>query len=532
MPEGESVEDAISTGRANRIVTEVFTRTLGPLIRSASLCEVHGTIPKLPVEGGERWRAMYLRSARGLTRVDLDADGIGGDIAFWWWLVRGRADLLLCGPRRRLDLDVLFMHAWNPAEGNYTAGPKVARAARQRTRDGDSVCLHPKAEGLEIQLTVVANPKTVTRLFLESLSRARFQSEVLVQLDGCVRPLDDLHAAYFRIELMGEQDPERYLRKVLDRVAGRVHDRKAVDAALFAAEFIAAMEKRGALGLCHTAEAAAEFEDWTSRQPGLSIETLTLARSTIEHIAENVAFLDDKQLDETLVAPWRAMIGELHQRLRACEATRRARARAPNARLVSAPTPTSTDLRPERFASLSFYATTEDVDLLFDLVHDCDARLLVREDGEVSEVGSSWQMREALSQESEVSPLGARSTWFRIWWPSVIASPDANGWGLARLCLRGPLDGDKRAIAPSFVKYPTGGELRGPRFVLPGPWHEVDWPELRRRVRQLKASLARCGRKPNECPRSLVLHGAATLLEQGWQLVDKYGSARPVPFVR
>ena len=222
MPEGEALEDAISTGRANRIVTEIFSRTLGPLIRSASLCEVHGTIPKLPSESEERWRTMYLRRARGLTRIDLDAEGIAGDIVFWWWLVRSRADLLLGVPRSQLELDVLFAHAWNPAEGNYTAAPKVARAARQRSRTAKYVCLHPKAEGSEFQLTVLANAKSVTSLFWESVHRARFQPEVLLQLGGCVRPLDDLHAIYFRIALMNEQDPERYLRKVLARAAGAI----------------------------------------------------------------------------------------------------------------------------------------------------------------------------------------------------------------------------------------------------------------------------------------------------------------------
>ena len=46
------------------------------------------------------------------------------------------------------------------------------------------------------------------------------------------------------------------------------------------------------------------------------------------------------------------------------------------------------------------------------------------------------------------------------------------------------------------------------------------------------ASLLRAGAQPAGYPRALVLDGVATLLAEGWQLVDKYGVARPVPFVR
>ncbi|MFL5615445.1 MAG: hypothetical protein ACJ796_17380 [Gemmatimonadaceae bacterium] len=240
-------------------------------------------------------------------------------------------DVLLEVPRGKLKTIELFRHAWNPAEGNTTAAPKVARVGRERTNNGTLVCFHPQATGYEIQLTIMANVPSVLSLYDDAVERARFQPGVLLTLGGSLRPLDQLHAIYFRIHLTNQHEPERYLRTVLRRASKRFGDPKAVNAALYAAEFIAAMEDRGSTGLCHKQEDVTEFAAWTSRQTPLAPETITLARETIERILAKPRFNEVSAEGPTEIAPWRAVTSDLRRRLKIAEATRRTRARAPNA---------------------------------------------------------------------------------------------------------------------------------------------------------------------------------------------------------
>jgi hypothetical protein len=42
-------------------------------------------------------------------------------------------------------------------------------------------------------------------------------------------------------------------------------------------------------------------------------------------------------------------------------------------------------------------------------------------------------------------------------------------------------------VLRSTWQHPTGTELRQPKFGAPGPWREVDWRQLRRKVTAVKA---------------------------------------------
>jgi hypothetical protein len=83
-----------------------------------------------------------------------------------------------------------------------------------------------------------------------------------------------------------------------------------------------------------------------------------------------------------------------------------------------------------------------------------------------------------------------------VWWPDVSPPPairaaidgwESVGWGFAQLTLRGATDG--RVLRSSW-QYPTGTELRQPKFGESGPWREVDWRQLRRKVSAVKSLIS------------------------------------------
>jgi hypothetical protein len=80
-----------------------------------------------------------------------------------------------------------------------------------------------------------------------------------------------------------------------------------------------------------------------------------------------------------------------------------------------------------------------------------------------------------------------------VWWPDVSPAPEIReaidgwesvGWGHAQLTLRGAT-ADR--VLRSIWQYPTGTELREPKFSGAGPWRDVDWALLRKKVSAVKA---------------------------------------------
>jgi hypothetical protein len=78
-------------------------------------------------------------------------------------------------------------------------------------------------------------------------------------------------------------------------------------------------------------------------------------------------------------------------------------------------------------------------------------------------------------------------------WPDVSPPPairaaidgwESVGWGFAQLTLRGATT--TRVLRSSW-QYPTGTELRQAKFGESGPWREVDWRQLRRKVSAAKS---------------------------------------------
>ena len=83
-----------------------------------------------------------------------------------------------------------------------------------------------------------------------------------------------------------------------------------------------------------------------------------------------------------------------------------------------------------------------------------------------------------------------------VWWPDVSPPPsiraaidgwESVGWGFAQLTLRGATT--TRVLRSSW-QYPTGTELRQPKFGESGPWREVDWRQLRRKVAAVKSLIS------------------------------------------
>jgi hypothetical protein len=83
-----------------------------------------------------------------------------------------------------------------------------------------------------------------------------------------------------------------------------------------------------------------------------------------------------------------------------------------------------------------------------------------------------------------------------VWWPDVSPEPtirsaidgwESVGWGFAQLTLRGATS---ERVLRSAWEHPTGSELRQPKFGGAGPWRDVDWSLLRKRVADVKRLIA------------------------------------------
>jgi hypothetical protein len=118
------------------------------------------------------------------------------------------------------------------------------------------------------------------------------------------------------------------------------------------------------------------------------------------------------------------------------------------------------------------------------------------------EMTSDWDVREVLEtimgepfDERAADDEGRLKTGLPVfvWWPDVSPPPairaaidgwESTGWGFAQLTLRGATTA--RVLRSSW-QHPTGTELRQAKFGESGPWREVDWRQLRRKVSAVKA---------------------------------------------
>jgi hypothetical protein len=126
-----------------------------------------------------------------------------------------------------------------------------------------------------------------------------------------------------------------------------------------------------------------------------------------------------------------------------------------------------------------------------------------------------------------------------FWWADVSSRPAARGtedsweidsWGHAELLLRGATP---RRVIRSEWSYPTGTELRQEKFAGPGPWQDVDWKLLRRKVKEVGALVtgALGGVAPVDLRDFWTLPVAAASARAGTRVLmgDYFSSAAKLP---
>ena len=76
----------------------------------------------------------------------------------------------------------------------------------------------------------------------------------------------------------------------------------------------------------------------------------------------------------------------------------------------------------------------------------------------------------------------------------------------------------------STWEYPTGSELREPKFGGPGPWREVDWRGLRRTLAAVKAQIEGPlgGVAPLGARDTFALESAACEARAGRRVLDRW----------
>jgi hypothetical protein len=383
---------------------------------------------------------------------------------------------------------------------------------------------------------------------------------------------------------IGGGDPERRLQSLLRGVADQ-GDWNSIQKALAAGEAIATIERRPverhAAWTADNLDAANTLEQWAAEQDLLSAETVELAQTTVASITPEQATdptILTVERRSSMAGHWRRWLTDLARRLDAAVRSRRVRALSANALPPVLTRKTLDQLAsPERWKDFNFYALREDTQALLDFVRERTGAHVytTMSNGDIQERASSWDCRQALSEAFDGHFDGRHIVDFRekqsgikfqIWWPGVSPPPivrerspadDAEqeemmrelmvdpppkadrplevvGWGIADFLFRGAsvepatragIETEDRLLLRSVFEYPTGTELRRPRYRSDGPWSEVDWKALRRRIRQVRAHimgpLSR-GTAPAPGREPVLQHAAARRME-GWAFADRLG---------
>jgi len=234
----------------------------------------------------------------------------------------------------------------------------------------------------------------------------------------------------------------------------------------------------------------------------LTDATIELALRAVECVRDAASWERREYASDEGRAAFRAELDGLRKRLLAAQATRRVRARAPNAVKVSALR--TMPLIPINWQEISLHAMREDAIALVCALRSVTGAVtsVPMRDLSLREMCSDWDVREVLEtimgepfDERVADDEGRLKTGLPVfvWWPDVSPPPairaaidgwESTGWGYAQITLRGATTA--RVLRSSW-QHPTGTELRQAKFGESGPWREVDWRQLRRKVSAVKA---------------------------------------------
>ena len=568
--EQQAFEQAAAVGHSHPTAEAFIRQCFSPLLAEAESCRLYQP-RRMHSLGARTWwdhrngvaefarkLASYARRQRGVTQVRLDAPQLRDDVEFWWYALRHRTAMLAV-PHSAL----LSSHFLDGARGPRFWGinllsmlvPRSAmNLAWRESASGRLVFICPRADSDGFVAELFASPDVARQLIEHVILQQPPTEDDIAWVDQRTTRIVDPEFGYstspwFLDHLFTLDEPEPKLTLVLGRIGELLESRGDVLQALAAAECVAMMENRPAPGLAP--EVIERTRVWNTRQDPVAQPTIELALRAVELIIERSPVHQRLWRDPGAVQRWLEELAGLETRLQQAIVGRQVRLTAPNAARLPTTRKSPEALgSPTRFRQMRFYALPSDAAALLDLMQlETSARLIVSFDGHPHQL-ESYELSGVVPPEFEDRGIGnnypeySRGIVVRVWWPDVCPAPDflaqpvsrslggeMPAWGVAELHFCGATD--RRLIVSSFT-YPTGAELRLPRYAGPGPWREVDWVRLRQKVREVRTLLggALAGGWAKTREPIPVLHIAAAKARAGWTLADRNGYVGiDLPFV-
>lgn len=494
-----------------RIVAKGFDPGFRVVAAAMRACRVFGVTPRLLRERADApaaWLARCTVRAGHALDVVLDAEGARDDLGAWWWLCLHASPVISCDAAT-FDAPTLFTigDGVHFATARFLPRPVLAHATSEAARPG-VVAIAPGASQHGWGMLVVAAPPLIGEVAVQavrSFPAEEKQVHVHETLDTCI--LSALEASTYWTGDIDAGNFERNLVATLRRGAKHPENPRDAIRALCAAEGVAIAEGRAPVtpddGM---AQLVAGFaREHVERADPLSDATIALALQVVQCVRDAGSWERREYASEEGRAQFRAELDGLRKRLLAAQATRRVRASAPNA--VPVPALRAVPAMPINWREIPLHLMYEDAVALV-----CALRVrtgaitsLPMSDLTLRTLTSEWDVREVLAAirgepfderlDADENQLTTGLPVF-VWWPDVSPEPairaaidgwESVGWGFAQLTLRGAtID----RVLRSAWEYPTGSEVRQPKFGGAGPWRDVDWSLLRKRVAGVKGLIA------------------------------------------
>lgn len=518
------------------VAATAFDPVFRVILASMTACRLVGLTTAALNEPGapKAWLARYATRDRRALDVDVTADGVGDDLDAWWWLVRHAHPIVSCDGTR-LDAATLFTTVTGVTfmTTRLLSGAAGSHAKACAAKAG-TVAFLPLPHHKGWQMVVVAARGLAGELGREAIHRSQLSTEVLrasSSLDVAI--LGAFQAGSFWTDSVVALDLEKYMVSALRR--GEKRPDVSLDAihALAAAEGVAIAEGRAAPTIAggmaeHTTSQAVER---VTKADPMSEATIELAVRVVRMIADDGSYERKRWVSDAAQRLFRAELEGLHKRLLAALAARRTRARAPNA--VPVPSLRKEAVRPINWRTKLLHLLLDDAIAFIGAVRDGTGAIpmILMKDLTFHELGTDWEAREMVrsirgcpfeERDGDWPGIGwpelRQGQRVLFWWPDVSPRPVArpaltdasltipselhgmlglNGagkstsadasweivsWGHAEILLRGATPG---RVLRSEWSYPTGTELKQEKYAGPGPWKDVDWKMLRRKVKQV-----------------------------------------------
>ena len=493
--------------RDGRITAKGFDPGFRVILAAMRGCRVFGVTPTLLrgiKDAPTAWLERCTARAGHALDVDLDAPGARDDLGAWWWLCMFASPVIACDVVA-LDASTLFTigNGVHFATARFLPKPVLAHAKVETTHPG-VIALAPGGSDHGWGMLVVGEAPLIGDVAAEGVRRfPADEKQIRVYETVDTGLLSTMEASTYWTGDIDAVNFEKRLSATLKR--GVKHPEIPRDAirALAAAEGVAIAEGRGPDtsddGMAHLVATFARQH--AERADPVSDATIDLALRSVELVRDTASWERREYVSAEGRAQCRGEIERLRKRLLAVQATRRVRARAPNAVRTSALR--EVPPRPIRWREITLHAMHEDAVALVNALRDETGATvsIPMSDLSLRALASDWETREILASIMD-EPFDERvgADWSKlrtglpvfVWWPEICPAPviraaidgwESVGWGFAHVTLRGAT---ATRVVRSAWQYPTGSEMKEHKFGGAGPWRDVDWNLLRRKVSSVK----------------------------------------------